>query len=168
MTLHGLKLNDITICREEIEHSMVMASRKYSVTRYQLLYLRKQCQSTIHELQKTCHEFSLPPAERESNHAYILVTGKSSDVDDVCKKLDEIIGTDKFKVEIFTTKCLQCLSSLWEEIWSTSKQAREMQQNVCIQFASSKMVKFLTEPEQYNVVNFEVFGERNHVDLIWW
>jgi len=115
VAIHSLRNSDIAACRDEIQQSM-FTSRKLFLTRYKTIYLTRRCNEKVEELSKMCSKLSMPPLHdrNPSRKYFILVTGKANNVENVCQQLNELVGGDQFKVEIFTVKTPEFMVGVWK------------------------------------------------------
>ena len=163
VTLHGLNERDIAQCREDIEQS-IFVMHKFQLTPQQLLYLRNHCQESLKELEGKCQKLSLPPAHSKGNNPFVLVIGKTADVDAVSKELDQMvakIATD-YKEEMFVLKCPQCFFSHWKQRWSERAQSCKETLQVTVEFNQSEGPRKGVYEDV--LVNFKVSGGNRGVD----
>ena len=168
--IHGLRHNDITTCRETLEESLFL-SRKIIINRYKAIYLETKKFNEIEEYRKRCHKFSMPPPSESDNlseNCFILVIGKSSDVESVCNDVEKLL--ENFSVEMFVITCPKFIVGAWKRKWSHVKDELEESHDVIINFSQSggsqggrrgsSQAKPAPLPSEdiKVVINFEIFG----------
>ena len=135
--IHGLRHNDVMTCRETLEGSLFV-SKKININRYKAIYLETKHSIEIEEYRKKCHKFSMPPPNESDNlseNCFILVIGKSSDVESICNDVENLL--ENFSVEMFVITCPQFIVGAWKRRWSQVKDELEEDRNVIINFSQS-------------------------------
>ena len=90
VSIHGLQ-NNITMCRQAVEESLYII-KKVNIACYMGLYLETKWLIKIEEYRKRCEKISMPPPSQSDNlsmNCFILVKGKSSDVESVCNDMEK-------------------------------------------------------------------------------
>ena len=78
----------------------------------------------------------MPPPSQSDNlsmNCFILVKGKSSDVESVCNDIEKLF--DNFSLEEFVITCPQFLAGVWRLNWALVKEKLEESHNVIIQYS---------------------------------
>ena len=136
----------------------------------------RKCNQKLEELSKMCSKLSMPPLydndRNPSKKYYILVSGKTNDVETVRQQLIELIG-DQFNVEMFTVKSPDFMVGIWKRRWALVKNELEEKHDIIIDFSRSGAPQVgrrgsvpvtgrkVFKEDQEVVINFEVFGPDN-------
>ena len=104
----------------------------------------------------------LKESDKLSENCFVLVVGRSSDVESVCIDLGRLL--DNFSVETLTITCPQYIAGAWKRRWAQVKDELEKSHNVIISYNESGDHHIsrmdITSPtsSEHVVIHFVIFG----------